>query len=118
MTAVAIISSLSLTLLAVIVGLAKIQRLPASLHVRDQARISPLTWLESGWVEVIAAAGLVVGVFVALELAIAAAIVLLLSFLCLALRQLWVQRSAATALPALGLMALSAVAVASIAVSG
>jgi hypothetical protein len=118
MRAVAIICALILTLVAFIVGLAKIQRLPASLHIRDQARIRAAVWTVSGWVDVIAAAGLVLGIFVALELALAAAIVLLISFLCLAARQLWVQRSTAAAVPALALMALSAVAVASITASG
>jgi len=118
MSVVSVILSLLLTLLAVIVGMAKVQRLPASAQVRDQAEISPALWLLSGWVELIAAAGLVLGVFASLELALVATVVLLLSFLSLALRQVKARLGIAAVVPALVLTALSAVVLASIAVAG
>jgi hypothetical protein len=118
MKAVAVVVALLLTLLAVIVGMAKVQRLPASLQVRDQAKISAAVWLGSGWVELVAAAGLVLGIFVRLEVALVSATVLLVSYLALAVRQLTQRRAFASAVPALVLSLLAAVTVASIIASG
>lgn len=109
--------SILLTLLAVVVAMAKIQRLPASLQIRDQAGISGLVWTISGWVELLAAASLIIGVFVSLELALVAAVLLLLSYTSLAARQLTRGRTAA-AVPAAVLAALAALVIAAIAVSG
>jgi hypothetical protein len=118
MRALAVITALVLTLLAFVVGLAKVQRLPASLEIRDRARISPLLWTVTGWIELIAAAGLVLGIFVALEVALASAAVLLVSYLALAIRQMTQGLTVSEPVPALGLSALAAVTVASIVVSG
>jgi hypothetical protein len=118
MEVVAVAASLILTLLAVIVGMAKVQRLPASAQVRDQAAIPPALWLASGWVELVAAAGLVLGIFVALELALVSAVVLLISYVALVIRQLTQRLAFAAVVPALALSALSGIAVASIVVSG
>ena len=118
MKVVAVAASLILTLLAVIVGMAKVQRLPASGQVRDQAGISSTLWLASGWVELVAAAALILGTFVALELALAGAVVLLVSYVALAVRQLARGLGLAAVVPAASLSLLSAVTVASIAASG
>ncbi len=118
MRAVAVVASLVLTLLAVVVGLAKVQRLPASLEIRDRARLTPTVWTVTGWIELLAAAGLVLGIFVALELALASAVVLLISYVALAVRQLTQRLTLSESVPALGLSALAAVTVASIIISG
>jgi uncharacterized membrane protein YphA (DoxX/SURF4 family) len=118
MKVLAVALALLLTLLAVIVGMAKVQQLPASRQVRDQAAISPTLWLVSGWVELFAAAGVVLGIFVRLELALVGALVLLVSFLALAVRQLTRRLGFSSAVPALALATLAAATVASIVASG
>lgn len=99
--------SLLLTLLAVIIGLAKVQRLPASLQIRDRAGIAPGLWTASGWLELVAAALLVVGVFAAHAVAAAAAVVLALSYAAFTARQLTRRLPLASVLPAIVLVALS-----------
>ena len=118
MRVVAVACSLVLTLLAAIVGMAKVQRLPASLQVRDQARITPTLWTISGWIELAAAAALVVGIFVSLEMAVAGAVILFASYLALAVRQLAMKHAIASVVPALALSFLSAITVASIVAAG
>ena len=109
MTLLAVFLSLALTLLAVIIGMAKVQRLPASLQIRDQARVSAATWTATGWVELVAAAGVVVSVFAVHELAIAAALVLCVSYLGFAIRQISQRVPAPMVVPAVVLAALAAV---------
>ena len=106
--------SLLLTLLAVIIGMAKVQRLPASLQIRDRAGIAPGLWTASGWLELVAAAVLVVGVFAAHEVAAAAAVVLALSYAAFAVRQLTRRLPLAAVLPAIVLVVLSLGAAAAI----
>ncbi len=106
--------SLLLTLLAVIIGMAKVQRLPASLQVRDRAAISGGVWTASGWLELVAAAFLVVGVFAAHVVAAVAAVVLALSYAAFALRQLTRRLPLAAVLPAVVLVVLSLGAAAAI----
>jgi hypothetical protein len=118
MRAVAVVAALVLTLLAFIVGLAKVQRLPASLQVRDRARISAAVWTISGWMELVAAAGLVLGVFVSLELALTAAALLLIGYVSLAIRQLSQKLNVTESVPALALSVLAALTVASIFATG
>jgi uncharacterized membrane protein YphA (DoxX/SURF4 family) len=118
MRALMVVAAFLLTLLAVVVGLAKVQRLPASLQVRDQAQIAPVVWTVTGWVELIAAAGLIVGVFVSLELALVGAVILLVSYLALAIRQLTQRLTPAATAPAFLLSVLAAVTAASIVASG
>ncbi len=110
--------SLLLTLLAVIIGMAKVQHLPASLEVRDRAKIAPLLWTIWGWLELVAAGFLVVGIFAAHEAAIAAACVLGLSFVLLAATQLERGQPVAAALPALVLSALAVGTVAAVVAAG
>jgi uncharacterized membrane protein YphA (DoxX/SURF4 family) len=110
--------SLLLTLLAVIIGMAKVQRLPASLQVRDRAGISAGLWTGSGWLELVAAAFLVVGVFAAHEVAAAAAVVLALSYAAFAIRQLRHRLPLAAVSPALVLLALSLGSAAAIIAAG
>jgi len=110
--------SLLLTLLAVIIGMAKVQRLPASLQVRDRAGIPAGVWTASGWLELVAAAFLVVGVFAAHEVAAVAAGVLALSYAVFAVRQLTRRLPLAAVSPALVLLALSLVAAAAIVAAG
>lgn len=118
MRLLAVVCSLVLTLLAVIVGMAKVQRLPASLQIRDQANISPTVWTVSGWIELVAAAGLVVGIFVSLELAVTSACVLFVCYIVLAGRQLTRRPALASAVPALALAGLSAATIASVIATG
>jgi hypothetical protein len=110
--------SLLLTLLAVIIGMAKVQRLPASLHVRDRAGISAGVWTASGWLELVAAGFLVVGVFAAHAVAAAAAVVLALSYAVFAIRQLARRLPLAAVSPALVLVALSLGSAAAILAAG
>lgn len=109
--------SLLLTLLAVIIGMAKVQHLPASLDVRDRAGVSAKLWTASGWLELTAAAVVVVGVFAAHEAAAVAAVVLALSYGGFALRQLTRRLPVATVSPALLLVVVSLGAAAAIAVA-
>jgi hypothetical protein len=105
----AVICALVLTLLAVVVGMAKVQRLPASLHIRDSAKVPAWVWTTSGWIELVAAAGLVVGLFVAWAVALVSAAVLLISYMALAARQLSQRLPLSAATPAVVLSGLSAV---------
>ena len=110
--------SLLLTLLAVIIGMAKVQRLPASLQVRDRAAISAGVWTASGWLELVAAGFLVVGVFAAQTAAAAAAVVLALSYAVFAFRQLTSRLPLSAVLPAFVLVTLSLGSAAAIIVAG
>ncbi len=114
----AVICALVLTLLAAVVGMAKVQRLPASLHIRDAAKVPGLAWTVSGWIELVAAAGLVVGLFVAWALALVSAVVLLISYMALAARQLSQRLPLSAATPAAVLSGLSAVTTAALLASG
>jgi hypothetical protein len=107
----AVTLSLVLTLLAVMVGMAKVQKLPASFSIRDQAQIPAGLWTASGWVELVAAGFLVVGIFANHPTAVIAASVLGLSYLLLVARQLKVGLAAAALTPALVLTGLSVVTV-------
>ena len=118
MELLAVALSLLLTLLAVIIGMAKVQRLPASLQVRDRAGISAGVWTASGWLELVAAAFLVVGIFAAHEVAAAAAVVLALSYAAFALRQLTRRLPLAAVLPAGVLVVLSLASAAAIVAGG
>lgn len=118
MELLAVALSLLLTLLAVIVGLAKVQHLPASIDIRDRSGVAPAVWTASGWIELIAAAFLVVGVFAVHEAAIVAALVLALSYGLLALRQLSKRLPLAAATPALVLCVLGGATAASIVAAG
>ena len=110
--------SLLLTLLAVIVGLAKVQSLPASIEVRNRSGVAPVFWTTSGWVELVAAGFLVVGIFAAHEAAIVASLVLAVSYGLLALRQLTHRLPLAAATPALVLCALGGATAISIVAAG
>lgn len=118
MELLAVSLSLLLTLLAVIVGLAKVQRLPASNDVRDRSGLTPVVWSTSGWVELVAAGFLVVGIFAAHEAAVVAALVLALSYGLLAIRQLSNRLPVAAATPALVLCALGGATAAAIVAAG
>lgn len=100
MELLAVVLALVLTLATVLVGMAKVQHLPASLQVRDAARISPAVWTLSGWVELVAAGVLVVGIFAVHAAAVVAAGVLAVMFAALAVRQLVARMPPATLLPA------------------
>jgi hypothetical protein len=110
--------SLLLTLVAVVIGMAKVQHLPASLEVRDRAGIAPGLWTGSGWVELVAAAVLVVGIFAVHEAAAAAAVVLAVSYAAFAMRQLARRLPVAVALPGLVLVLLAGGAAAAIVAAG
>lgn len=107
MELLAVALSLLLTLATVLVGMAKVQHLPASLQVRDAAAVPSRVWLVSGWVELVAAAFVVLGVFAIHALAVAAAGLLALDFAALALRQLARQGPGASAVPAVVLSMLA-----------
>lgn len=117
MRLIAVAGTVVLAFLAILVGMAKVQRLPASLQIRDQAGVSAVVWAVSGWIELIAAAGLVVGIFVAPELAVVCAVVLMLTYGWLAAKQL-AQRRPASAMPAIGLSVLSLLTIAAIFAAG
>lgn len=118
MELLAVTLSLLLTLLAVVIGLAKVQHLPASMQVRDRAGISPAVWTASGWIELLAAAVLVVGVFVAHEAAVVGAALLAASYGALALRQLSRREPFAVVLPALVLLVVALATIAAITSAG
>ena len=106
-----------LAFLSILVGMAKVQRLPASLQIRDQAAVSPVVWAVSGWIELLAAAGLVVGIFVAPEVAVVCAAVLMLTYGWLAAKQM-AERRLAAAVPAIALSLLALLTIAAIFVAG
>lgn len=118
MELLAVCLSLLLTLLAVIVGMARVQRLPASIDVRDRSGFSPVLWTASGWVELVAAGALVVGIFAAHEAAFGASVVLAISYGLLAVRQLANRLALAVATPALVLCALAGATALTIAAAG
>jgi len=60
-TAVPIVVSVLVAFGFVMIGLAKVQELPASAAVRDRVGVSPALWRTLGVVELVAAAALVVG---------------------------------------------------------
>lgn len=103
----AVALSLLLTLLTVVVGMAKVQKLPASFSIRDAAQISPSWWTASGWIELVAAGFLVVGIFANHTTAMVAAAALGVSYLALAFRQLSAHQPIATLTPALVLSGLA-----------
>jgi uncharacterized membrane protein YphA (DoxX/SURF4 family) len=113
----AVALSLLLTLVAVIIGMAKVQHLPASLEMRDRAGIGPTVWTTSGWIELVAAAILVIGVFAAHEAAMAAAMLLAVSYAAYAIRQLTRRLPVAAVTPALALVLLAGGVAAAIAVA-
>lgn len=110
--------SILLTLFAVIIGMAKVQRLPASLQVRDRAGISAGLWIASGWLELVAAAFLVVGVFAAHAVAVVAAGILALSYAVFAARQLTRRLPLSAVLPALVLVGMALGSAAAILAAG
>ncbi len=116
MELVAVVLSLVLALGVVLVGMAKVQTLPASVQVRDAADVSPRLWLLSGWAELVLAALLVLGIFAIHELAVFAAVLLAVDFAALGIRQL--TRNAASAAPALVIAAVAVGAVAGILAAG
>lgn len=118
MELLAVALSLLLTLVAVVIGMAKVQHLPASLEVRDRAGIAPAVWTASGWTELVAAAVLVVGVFAAHGAATAAAVLLAISYAAFAGRQLTRRLPVAAVTPALVLVLLAGGAAAAIVAAG
>lgn len=110
--------SLLLTLVAVVIGMAKVQHLPASLEVRDRAGIAPGMWTISGWVELVAAAILVIGVFAAHGAAVVAAVLLAVAYAAFAIRQLTRRLPMAAVFPALVLVLLAGGAAAAIIAAG
>jgi len=59
---VTVVLALLLALVVIVVGMAQLQQLPASLEVRDRLRLSPALWRVAGVVQLVAAAGLILGV--------------------------------------------------------
>jgi uncharacterized membrane protein YphA (DoxX/SURF4 family) len=62
MVLLTVVLALLLALVVIVVGMAQVQGLPASLSVRDRVGASPTLWRVVGWLELVAAAGLVMGV--------------------------------------------------------
>jgi hypothetical protein len=77
-TAVPIAVSALLAFGFVMIGLAKVQQLPASTAVRDRLGVGPGLWRTLGGVELVAAAALVVGVVALPALALTALVGLVL----------------------------------------
>jgi len=69
---IADVLSLLLGLAFIVVGLAQLQGLASSTAVRDRLQVPPRLWGAIGVAELVAAAGLVVGVFAIPGLAVAA----------------------------------------------
>jgi hypothetical protein len=101
--------AIPLILIAVVVGLATVQHLPASLRVRDAARISASLWTVFGWTELVAAGVLVATLFALPAVAAGAALVLGAAFAVLAIVQLTRQKTLPAAMPAVvfGVLALA-----------
>ena len=106
MSLVTTILSLVLALLVIVMGLAKTQSLPASTDIRQRLAVSATGWRVWGVVELIAAGCLVVGVFAATALAVAAAGLIALCMFLLLLLQLRVRDPIAFLTPTLVLLAL------------
>ena len=108
MDALAVALAGLVTLAAFVVGLAKTQGLPASIEVRDRAAIAPGLWSASGWVEIVVAFVVVIGVFAAPRASAVGAALLALSYAALATRQLQRRLPLASVTPTLLLVLLSA----------
>jgi uncharacterized membrane protein YphA (DoxX/SURF4 family) len=77
-----VVFSLFVALIFVLAGMARLQGLPASDAVRERLGLPVALWRFVGVVELVGAAGLVVGVFAIPELAVAAAVGLALLTVC------------------------------------
>lgn len=64
MTALTVLLGLLLALVLIVIGLAALQQLPASLQVRDRLGVAAVLWRVVGALELVAAAGLILGVTV------------------------------------------------------
>jgi len=103
----AVTFAIVLTLISVVVGLAAVQHLPASVRVCDAARISAPLWTAFGWVELVAAGAVVATLFALPAVAAVAALVLGATFVTLAIVQLARQKALPPAMPALVLAVLA-----------
>jgi hypothetical protein len=103
----AVVFAIPLILIAVVVGLATVQHLPASLRVRDAARISAPLWTAFGWAELVAAGVLGATLFALPAVAAAAALVLGAVFAVLAAVQLARQEALPPAVPAVAFSVLA-----------
>ncbi|HVQ87872.1 MAG TPA: DoxX family protein [Actinomycetes bacterium] len=85
---VATFLALALAVVMIMFGLAKVQRLPASLQIRDRLQVSAPIWTVWGALDLVAAGALTVGVFAIPGLAIAAALVFAITMVALLVLQL------------------------------
>ena len=110
LSVIALSSILAMTL--IVMGLAKVQRLPATIQIRDRLRIPPVLWQIMGYVELVAAAGLILGAFATGALAVLAALAAIGSLVTLLVFQLRGREPLAFLVPALVLIAIAAIDIA------
>jgi uncharacterized membrane protein YphA (DoxX/SURF4 family) len=102
-----IVVSLLLAMALILMGLAKVQTLPASDEIRRRLAIPPPIWRAMGITELLAAAGLVLGAFAIPEVALAAAVLALASLLVLLVAQVRTREPLAFMVPSGALIALA-----------
>ena len=116
MSALVLLLSLPLALFMILVGFAKLQRLPASLGLAHRVGVNTTRWRLWGVVDLVCAGALILGSFASNPLALVAAIVIAISMLLLLVIQAKAQEPLAFMLPAMVVVVLASVDVAAITV--
>lgn len=83
MNALVLVLSLPLALVQILIGLAKLQRLPASLALAARVGVAETLWRVWGLVDLVLAAALILGAFASEPLALVAAVAIALSLFSL-----------------------------------
>jgi DoxX-like family len=110
--------SLLLAMVLIVMGLAKVQSLPATLRIRDRLGLSSASWRVLGVVELLAAAGLIVGSLANTKMAIVASALAAGSAIALMAAQVRVREPRAFLVPGMLVLVVAAVDIALLAASG
>ena len=107
-----LIVSLILAMALIVMGLANVQSLAPSIEIRDRLEVSPTAWRIMGTVELVTAAGLILGAFASWKLALISAATAVATMLVLLVMQTRRREPAAFLLPPTAIAALALVDVA------
>ena len=102
-----ILVSLVLAMALIVMGLAKVQSLDPSIEIRDRLGVSATAWRVMGVIELVAAAGLILGAFATWKLALVSAAAAVVTMLVLLVMQTRRREPAAFLVPAAGIAALA-----------
>lgn len=114
----AVALSVLLGMALIVMGLAKLQGLPATRQIRDRLAVPPTVWRVMGGAEMLAAAGLIVGSLANTNMAISGAVLGILSVGTLLAFQVRAREPFAFLVPAVALLALAVVDIALLPASG